>query len=74
VVARTNPHSDVNVLGRAIFTTYLFAFEATALLLIIAVVGAVLLARRQTDVPDDTAGPPAAAEAIEDAPVDEGAQ
>jgi len=74
VVARTNPRSDVNVLGRAIFTTYLFAFEATALLLIIAVVGAVLLARRQADVPGDAAGPPEAAEAIEDAPVDEGAQ
>ena len=31
----------------AVFTTYLFAFEATAALLIIAVVGAVLLARRE---------------------------
>ena len=34
-------------LGTAVFTTYLFAFEATAALLIIAVVGAVLLARRE---------------------------
>jgi NADH-quinone oxidoreductase subunit J len=46
VVAPTDPSNDVGVLGRTIFTTYLFAFEATALLLIIAVVGAVLLARR----------------------------
>jgi NADH-quinone oxidoreductase subunit J len=46
VVAPTDPTNDVGVLGRTIFTTYLFAFEATALLLIIAVVGAVLLARR----------------------------
>jgi NADH-quinone oxidoreductase subunit J len=46
VVAPTDPENDVNVLGKTIFTTYLFAFEATALLLIIAVVGAVLLARR----------------------------
>jgi NADH-quinone oxidoreductase subunit J len=46
VVAPTTPGNDVGALGKAIFTTYLFAFEATAMLLIIAVVGAVLLARR----------------------------
>ena len=38
---------NVRQLGAAVFTTYLFAFEATAALLIIAVVGAVLLARRE---------------------------
>lgn len=38
--------SDVSKLGRSIFTTYLFAFEITAGLLVIAVVGAVVLARR----------------------------
>ncbi|HEV3267728.1 MAG TPA: NADH-quinone oxidoreductase subunit J [Acidimicrobiales bacterium] len=38
---------NVKQLGTAVFTTYLFAFEATAALLIIAVVGAVLLARRE---------------------------
>ena len=42
---------NVKQLGTAIFTTYLFAFEATAALLIIAVVGAVMLARRER-VPD----------------------
>jgi NADH-quinone oxidoreductase subunit J len=46
VVGPTSRSNDVGVLGKAVFTTYLFAFEATALLLIIAVVGAVLLARR----------------------------
>jgi NADH-quinone oxidoreductase subunit J len=46
VIAPTDPSNDVGVLGKSIFTTYLFAFEATSLLLIIAVVGAVLLARR----------------------------
>jgi NADH-quinone oxidoreductase subunit J len=46
VIAPTDPSNDVGVLGKVIFTSYLFAFEATALLLIIAVVGAVLLARR----------------------------
>jgi NADH-quinone oxidoreductase subunit J len=38
---------NVKALGTAVFTTYLFAFEATAALLIIAVVGAVVLARRE---------------------------
>jgi NADH-quinone oxidoreductase subunit J len=42
-------HGQANVkqLGTAVFTTYLYAFEATSLLLVIAVVGAVLLARRE---------------------------
>ncbi len=39
--------ANVREVGTAVFTTYLFAFEATAALLIIAVVGAVLLARRE---------------------------
>ncbi len=41
---------NVHELGTAVFTTYLFAFEATAALLIIAVVGAVLLARRERPI------------------------
>ena len=40
------PYQNVGEVGRSVFTTYLFAFEATAALLIIAVVGAVVLARR----------------------------
>jgi len=36
---------DVAQIGRLLFTDYLFAFEITSLLLVIAVVGAVLLAR-----------------------------
>ncbi len=36
---------DVSQIGRLLFTDYLFAFEITSLLLVIAVVGAVLLAR-----------------------------
>ena len=42
----TKPPSDVRVLGVHLFTDYAFAFEITAILLTIAVVGAVLLARR----------------------------
>ena len=42
----SSPSGEVAQLGRQLFTTYLFAFEATAALLVIAVVGAVVLARR----------------------------
>ncbi len=45
---------NVRELGTAVFTTYLFAFEATAALLIIAVVGAVLLARRERPTPEES--------------------
>lgn len=38
--------SNVEQLGRSVFTRYLFAFEITSVLLVIAVVGAVLLARK----------------------------
>ena len=37
---------DINRLGESLFTDYIFAFEITAVLLVIAVVGAILLARR----------------------------
>jgi NADH-quinone oxidoreductase subunit J len=37
---------DINRLGEALFTRYVFAFELTSVLLVIAVVGAVLMAGR----------------------------
>ena len=37
---------DINQLGEALFTRYLYAFEITSVLLVIAVVSAVLLSRR----------------------------
>jgi len=37
---------DINLLSEALFTRYVFAFELTSVLLVIAVVGAVVLARR----------------------------
>ncbi len=56
--ANSGPQSsNVALLGKSVFTTYLFPFEATAALLVIAVVGAVVLARR----------PPATAEPRDDA-------
>ena len=47
--------ADVAQLGESLFTTYLFAFEATSVLLVIAVVGAVVLARKvkRADFVDD---------------------
>jgi NADH-quinone oxidoreductase subunit J len=48
----SSPSGETAQLGKQLFTTYLFAFEATAALLVIAVVGAVVLARRPP-VPED---------------------
>jgi NADH-quinone oxidoreductase subunit J len=47
--------ADVAQLGESLFTTYLFAFEVTSVLLVIAVVGAVVMARRvkRADLIDD---------------------
>ena len=45
-------HTDTFLLGKSIFTTYLWAFEITAGLLVIAVVGAVVLARRPSRAHD----------------------
>ena len=54
---------NVNLLGKSLYTTYLFPFEATSALLIIVVVGAVVLARR----------PPAtsAEDAVDETPTDD---
>ena len=40
--------SSVRAIGRALFTDYAFAFEVTSVLILVAMVGAVLLARRET--------------------------
>jgi len=48
------PASNVAQLGKSVYTTYLFPFEVTSALLVIAVVGAVVLARR----PPAVANPP----------------
>ncbi len=41
--------ASVRALGRVLFTDYMFAFEATSLLILVAMVGAVVLARREGD-------------------------
>ena len=47
--------ADVNQIGTSLFTDYLFAFEITSVLLVIAVVGAVVLARKvkRAEIIDD---------------------
>ena len=51
--------SNVEKLAETIFTRYMFAFEATSVLLIIAVVGAVVLVRRPPPATDTGADPDA---------------
>ena len=41
--------SAVAELGRVLFTDYMFAFEVTSILIIVAMVGAVVLARKRED-------------------------
>src|SRR5829696_6152736 len=41
--------SSVRELGRVLFTDYVFAFEATSVLILVAMVGAVMLARREVE-------------------------
>jgi NADH-quinone oxidoreductase subunit J len=47
--------ADIDQLGESLFTDYLFAFEITSVLLVIAIVGAVVLSRkvRRADQVDD---------------------
>jgi len=54
-VAQLSDPTEENVvkLGRALFTDYLFAFEITSVLLVIAVVAAVVLARRASGAAGD---------------------
>lgn len=56
LLAGFGDRSNVEQLARVLFSDYVFAFEVTALLLTIAVVGAVVLARRP---PAATDGDPA---------------
>jgi NADH-quinone oxidoreductase subunit J len=41
--------SSVNAIGRLLFTEYAFAFEVTSVLILVAMVGAVILARRESE-------------------------
>ena len=39
--------SSVSAIGRSLFTDYAFAFEVTSILILVAMVGAVVLAHRE---------------------------
>jgi NADH-quinone oxidoreductase subunit J len=41
--------SNVQALGEAVFTTYVIPFELTSVLLLVALVGAILLAKRESE-------------------------
>ena len=47
--AQSAAASDVAQLGRVLFTDYMFAFEVTSILILASMVGAVILARRQSE-------------------------
>ena len=51
--------ADIDQLGESLFTDYLFAFEITSVLLVIAIVGAVVLSRKikRADYVDDALPP-----------------
>ncbi|MFZ0668248.1 MAG: NADH-quinone oxidoreductase subunit J [Acidimicrobiales bacterium] len=68
---RNQTGGDVAALGRSVFTTYLFPFEVTAALLVIAVVGAVVLSRQSGPL-DSTSTSSAASPETEDSDGDGG--
>jgi NADH-quinone oxidoreductase subunit J len=43
----TTPVTSVTAIGRSLFTDYAFQFEVTSVLILVAMVGAVLMARRE---------------------------
>lgn len=53
VTGALDADNDLEVIGEALFTKYVFAFEITSLLLMVAIVGAVVLSRRASGDPID---------------------
>ena len=49
VTGRAADFGTVEAIGRLLFTDYLFAFEAASILLVVAMIGAVVLAKRRLD-------------------------
>jgi len=43
----TTPVTSITALGRSLFTDYAFQFEVTSILILVAMVGAVIMARRE---------------------------
>lgn len=72
-----NTGGNVEALGRVLFTKYLWPFEITSLLLIVAAIAAIVIGRRPADDPDDeeiepeppiAAGEPVPVSAVPDTP------
>ena len=62
--AATSYATDVSAIARSLFSDYVYAFELTSLLLIVAVIGTVILARRSGyGDPGGAGNPPASQEA-----------
>ena len=47
--AVSHPGGGADAIGHALFTTYLLPFEVTSVLILIAIVGAIVLARKEMD-------------------------
>ncbi|HVL91515.1 MAG TPA: NADH-quinone oxidoreductase subunit J [Actinomycetota bacterium] len=58
-----NTGGNVEAIGRVLFTEYLWPFEITSLLLIVAAIAAIVIGRRPGDDPDDEEIEPGAAPA-----------
>lgn len=66
-LGRANAGGNVEALGRTLFTKYLWPFEVTSLLLIVAAIGAIVIGRRvdRRDDEDDPELPPAGEGSVE---------
>ncbi|MBE3589650.1 MAG: NADH-quinone oxidoreductase subunit J [Firmicutes bacterium] len=69
----TTAQGSTGVIGRALFTTYLVPFEVASLLLLAAMVGAIVLTRRERGAAEKAAAGKAGAGAAAAAPAVEGA-
>ena len=49
------PAGNAEAIGQALYTRYLFPFEVTSILLLVAMVGAIVIAKGQPARPDDSA-------------------
>jgi len=45
-VVATTPHGNTEMIGRLLYTKYLFPFEVASLILLVAMIGAILLAKK----------------------------
>jgi NADH-quinone oxidoreductase subunit J len=45
-VAAAGPHGNTEMIGRLLYTKYLFPFEVASLILLVAMIGAILLAKK----------------------------